>query len=564
MRIRKHLVTVGWRRVHYRRAGKGPPVILLHASPVSSEVFELQLRLFAKHFTAIAVDSPGYGLSDPLNHPQPEIEDFADALAETLDALGVGQCAVYGRHTGASIAVEFARRHPARTSMALTDGYPMFTDAVRDEYLRNYLTSIEPKWDGSHLLWMWFRYREQHVFWPWNAHDRAHRADQDVPDLAFLHRGVKETLMAGNGYKLAYAAAFRHRGREAIERLGVPVCFAARPGDSQFRTLARFPATVWTQEMPRDKTEATLKELEFLLRHPAKGNAPPPPNVAPIPGRPTPRYVDVEGRQFLVRHYNEKGSGTPVVVVPPIPGSGALCDELAKGLARTRPVLVADLPGHGDSDALPRERHSIENYARALIATLQTLGIRRAHFYGRNAGAAVAVEVAARAPKLAFSLSLEGPPVMTESERAALGPRWAPPADPVWDGHHLTTIWHQLRDQQLFYPWFDKSLKATRWIEPAIDPDYLHRQTVEIIKHPESFKPAWDATFAYPLRKRLAETSLPVLLAAAESDPFRACLDEARAVVPAAEIRFLADLPATAAAAVADFVDSVEVKGNEP
>jgi pimeloyl-ACP methyl ester carboxylesterase len=220
--ITRHFVTVGNRRVHYRRAGEGPPIVLLHASPVSSEVYELQIGIYAKHFTAIALDTPGYGLSDPLDHPQPEIEDFADAVAETLDALGIQQCATYGRHTGGSIAVEFAHRHPDRCALALTDGYPVFSDKTRDEYLEKYLNSITPEWDGTHLLWLWFRYREQHVFWPWYKHLGAHRADQDVPDNNFLHRGVKEILMAGNGYKVAYSAAFRHKALDHLAegRLG--------------------------------------------------------------------------------------------------------------------------------------------------------------------------------------------------------------------------------------------------------------------------------------------------------------------------------------------------------
>ncbi|MBM3504438.1 MAG: alpha/beta fold hydrolase [Alphaproteobacteria bacterium] len=562
MKIKKHFVTVGRRRIHYRRTGKGPAVLLLHASPVSSEVFELQISLFAKHFTAIAIDTPGYGMSDPLNHPKPEIEDFADALAETLDALGIEQCAVYGRHTGGSIAVEFARRHPKRTAMALADGYPMFTAEVRDDYLKHYLPDITPQWDGSHLSWLWFRYREQHVFWPWNKHDGAHRADQDVPDLAFLHRGVKEMLMAGNGYKVAYSAAFRHNGREAIDHLSVPVCFGARPGDSQFRTLKRFPASVWTQEVPRDKTEATLKELELLLRHPARGDAPSAPSkVGAIPGRATPRYVEIEGRQLMVRHYQERGEGTPLVVVPPLPGSSLLCESLAKEASRHRPVFAIDPPGHGDSDGLPRERHAIETYALAITATLGVLGVRRAYIYGASVGAAVAVEVARRSDKLVAGLCLEGPMVLTDAERAAMAPRWAPSADPVWDGHHLTTMWHHLRDQQLFYPWYEKTLAATRWIEPELDPKRLHAHVVEMIKHPESFKPAWDAAFAFPMRRHLAELATPLLLAVRDTDPFRACFDHARAVAPQSKIARLSPVPATAASAIEAFITDVEDQG---
>ena len=75
--IKKYYLTVNKRRVHYRRAGDGPPLVILHASPVSSEVFEsVHFPIWQKHFTVIAIDTPGQGLSDPLEiGRQPLIED---------------------------------------------------------------------------------------------------------------------------------------------------------------------------------------------------------------------------------------------------------------------------------------------------------------------------------------------------------------------------------------------------------------------------------------------------------------------------------------------------------
>ena len=202
--------------MHYHRAGDGPPVVLLHASPCSAKVLRLPLEVFAQRFTAIAFDTPGFGLSDLLPMEQPETEDLADALAETLTAMGIEQTAVYGRHTGAQIAVEFAARHPQRCSMALTDGFPIFSAETKKVRLAGYLAPIVPSFDGGHLVWLWFRYRDQHVFWPWNEQRLSHRADTDVPSLDFLHRGVIELLEAGDSYRVGYATAYRHRGLEAL------------------------------------------------------------------------------------------------------------------------------------------------------------------------------------------------------------------------------------------------------------------------------------------------------------------------------------------------------------
>ena len=146
-RITRHFVTVGTRRVHYRRAGSGPPVVMLHPSPSCSGSLTGTIDVFAKAFTAIALDTPGYGLSDLLPMEQPEIPDFAEALAETLDALGIERCGVFGSHTGASIAIEFIRRYPERASITVFDGYPGYTDDYRADMLESYLPPYVPKWE---------------------------------------------------------------------------------------------------------------------------------------------------------------------------------------------------------------------------------------------------------------------------------------------------------------------------------------------------------------------------------------------------------------------------------
>jgi hypothetical protein len=76
--------------VHLRYAGSGPPVVLLHDSPRSSRLHEPLLAALSDRFTVIALDTPGYGNSTPLAGDAPlRIADFADALADTLQALGL-------------------------------------------------------------------------------------------------------------------------------------------------------------------------------------------------------------------------------------------------------------------------------------------------------------------------------------------------------------------------------------------------------------------------------------------------------------------------------------------
>jgi pimeloyl-ACP methyl ester carboxylesterase len=530
MRITKHFVTIGARRVHYLRAGNGPAVAMLHASPCSAKVMRPIVEAYAERFTAIAFDTPGFGLSDKLPITTPSVEDFADALAETLDALGIEQTATYGRHTGASIAVEFAARHPARCAMALADGYAVFVNPYTDEQLERYLERIEPVWDGAHLLRLWFRYRDQHVFWPWNNRTAAARSDTDVPDLDFLHRGVVELLEAGDDYRIGYAAPFRHRALGVLADLKVPVCFGSRPGDSMHLTRPLYPSSAWTEVMPREFDAATAAERAILERHPARGVPPEPPPCAPLPGRTTTNYVDVEGAQILVRSIGEFGGAVePLVVIHHAPGSSALYEPLLVEIGRARPVLAFDLPGHGESDPLEGNPQQVSGWAVSAEKVLERLRIRSAYLYGHNGGAAVAVELARRAGTRVRGIALDAPIFLSDADRLRYAATYAPPVEPVWEGSHLLRAWHHLRDSELWWPWFERGYRNARTAPPRIDPGELMLRVREAIKQPSSYGPAWRANMGYTWRDRLAGVKVPVLLMAATEDTFAHLLPAAGA-----------------------------------
>lgn len=551
MKISRHFVTVDQRRVHYSRAGSGPVVVILHASPVSFKASEVVQRVYAEHFTAIALDTPGFGLSDPLPLEQPEIEDFADALAETLDALGIERVAVHGRHTGAQIAVEFAARHPARCSMAITDGFPIFDEPVRDTRPNSYLLPIVPKWDGSHLLWLWYRYREQYVFWPWNAPDAAHRADCDMPEPSFIQRGVLELLEAGDGYRVGYASAYRHRGLEVLKDLQVPVCFGWRPGDSLYEHRKRQPAECWGEVFPRDAEEAARAEAQCLLRHPAQVGAPPAPECTPLPGRSTTNYIDLGSSQVLVRRLAtttrpEAAAQAPIVLIHPLPGSSALLEPLMAALSSTtgRELISFDLPGSGESLMGLADGMSVQALARTALEILDRLGISQCDLSGHQGGASVAVEMASLAPDRFGKLVLDAPACLPSDQRHILAARWLEklgPTTPSEDGLHLLRIWHMRRDMSLWWPWFERAREHGRPGPLAIDPDQLTLEIREMIKQIDNLNPALAAVLNYPMAERLEALDRPVALCARSSDPWATCLPTAAAAQGAAETAVQSD-----------------------
>jgi pimeloyl-ACP methyl ester carboxylesterase len=517
MKITKHFVTVGKRRVHYLRAGSGPALAMLHASPCSAKVMRPLLPVFGERFTCFAFDTPGFGLSDKLPMPRPRIEDFADALAETLAALGVEHVAAYGRHTGASLAAEFAARHPQRCAMAFADGYAVFAKPYTDEQLERYLEPIVPAWDGAHLLRLWFRYRDQHVFWPWNVQTAETRSDADVPNLDFLHRGVVELLEAGDDYRVGYAAPFRHRGLEVLRDLRVPVCFGHRPGDSLYSSHTLYPESAWTEIISREPDAGALAERAILERHPARGAPPPAPSCAPVPGRTTTDYLDIDGEQVLVRSAAGPAGSVPLLILPHVPGSCALYDAL---VLESAPAFALDFPGHGESDPLPGNRQSVETWADSAVKVLDKMSVASVRLYGHNGGAAVAVELARRLGSRMLGLVLDAPCFLGVEERRSLPSRYAPDVLPVWDGSHWLRAWHHLRDSELWWPWFERTHGAARRSEPRIAPEDLTLRVREAMKQPASYAPAWRAALSYAGREVLAGIETPVLEIGSKQDVF--------------------------------------------
>lgn len=104
-------VDVNGIRIAYRRAGDGPPLILLHGGPTDGREWRAQLDALSDEFTLVAWDMPGAGRSaDPPEHFG--TRDYAECLAGFIDALGVTRPHLLGLSFGSGLALEFYRWHP--------------------------------------------------------------------------------------------------------------------------------------------------------------------------------------------------------------------------------------------------------------------------------------------------------------------------------------------------------------------------------------------------------------------------------------------------------------------
>ena len=118
----------GHGRQHYKDAGSGEPLILIHTNGASCWQYAEVLPHILPRMRAIAWDMPGHGDSDPIARHY-SVEDYADALAGFIQALGLESAHVAGCSIGGSICVAFAARYPQRTRSAVIVETPFRTEA---------------------------------------------------------------------------------------------------------------------------------------------------------------------------------------------------------------------------------------------------------------------------------------------------------------------------------------------------------------------------------------------------------------------------------------------------
>jgi pimeloyl-ACP methyl ester carboxylesterase len=560
--ITRHFATVtqgrwGDRQVHYRRAGSGPVIVLLHQSPLSSRDVIPAMERWSRDYTCIAPDTPGYGLSDPLGVERAEMQDFAEAVIEFFDVLGLKKPALYGFHTGAMIAVAVARYFPERVASVAANGYVLLTEPERADLVEHYLPPFVPAWDGSHLTWLWSRMREQTIFFPWYSKRGVDRLDFDVPSPEALQAGLLDFLRAGDAYRVGYRAAFTMQSAAALAAVEVPVLITAAAYDPltlQLPRIRRKSASVTVEA--GGSIEQTLDlALAFLARSP--GSAPPPvTDTAPLLKRSWNAMLDVPGGQLRVRRNNE-GSGRPVVVQHDAAGSSDVVRRLAESFIGRRPVIAIDLPGHGESDnTLEAGPVTVEGYAKVVLQALDALGIREFDFVGTWGGGLVGLELALAHPERLRRLVMTDLLYFPDALRAELLANYTPEITPNWYGGHLLHAWHLMRDQGLFWPWYARTRQGIIWKEPHVDPAMVHGRVIEMFKAPRMWRAAYQAHFSYPLQSRLAELNVPTLVGAPAWDPNLEHTRAAAADHPRLVFRQLADDWGRWGGELMDFLDA--------
>ena len=217
---------------------------------------------------------------------------------------------------------------------------------------------------------------------------------------------------------------------------------------------------------------------------------------------------------------NHEASGRPVIVQHDAAGSSEIVHALAAGFIGKRPVIAVNLPGHGESDnTMGRGKVTVTGYAKALLQALDVLGIREADFIGTWGGGLVGLELARLAPKRLRHLAMADALYHDERELKSLRAHYTPDIQPVWFGGHLLEAWYFIRDQGLFWPWFNRTRQGIIRKEPYVDPHMVNARVLELFRSEGMWRQAYQAHFHYPFAQRLRAATLPMAFCAPSWDP---------------------------------------------
>ena len=226
-------------QLHYMTCGDGIPLVMVHQSPDSMVQFEPVMSFLADAgIRPIAVDIPGYGMSDVPDHP-PDIAEYARMVPAILDHFDLRDASVLGHHTGALIITQAALDYGDRIDKVILNGPLPLTDEER-AYFKGVMAAEKewrPRWDGGHLVEQW-EFRKN--------------AQPEWIDLMAFHTHFIHGQLSGETVWYAHEAVMAYKHEDAIAKIQHPCLVLANTGDAIYAQSQR------TMEMRPDFSYAEL------------------------------------------------------------------------------------------------------------------------------------------------------------------------------------------------------------------------------------------------------------------------------------------------------------------
>jgi pimeloyl-ACP methyl ester carboxylesterase len=222
-----------------RPAGR-PPLLLLHASPVSSLLMQRFARQLATDRDVIAFDTLGQGDSAPPRGMDEPVAYFADAALRALARLG-GEFArvdVFGTHTGGRIAAEMAILAPNVVRRVVMDGMRRMPAQDYGPYVERVNLAQHIDHDGTQFFKAWNKWRDEYLFTPPFRWTLDQLSGAPLPTPQEMHDAALEVFKSIRYGHVAYQAAIRYRVEERLPLITQPALATCAERDGGFSDLA--------------------------------------------------------------------------------------------------------------------------------------------------------------------------------------------------------------------------------------------------------------------------------------------------------------------------------------
>lgn len=258
--------------IHYKKAGAGSLLVLLHPSPRNSNLFLPFIQQLQEHFLVVAPDLPGYGLSEPLKEDIKDINSYVPFLKEFIDSFSINNVLLYGTATGAQLAIAFGIKHPNFCKHIFLDNIAHFTEEERTEILENYFIDITANADGSHLQKLWQHVCDSCLYFPWYKKQDENKIAETLPPLSVLQAIVNDYLQAGANYAKAYKAAFNNERLEVIQTLTAPTTIFEWQASPLLKYMQRItksnlPNNFSVLQIPINMAERYATMIKNFIKH---------------------------------------------------------------------------------------------------------------------------------------------------------------------------------------------------------------------------------------------------------------------------------------------------------
>lgn len=209
-------------------------------------------------------------------------------------------------------------------------------------------------------------------------------------------------------------------------------------------------------------------------------------------------------------HYEVEGSGPPLVLIHGLAWDLSRWNEYGylPQLAADHRVVMYELRAHGQSESpIGAESYAPGRHAGDVIAVLDDLGMRKAHFFGYSLAALIGLAVLRHAPERMSSLTLGGIPQLDSPiVDAMIQSRQSGPDS-------------ALAEMEKFRGYQESKTDRDRYLSQAFEVQTTLLTTLR------------DRT---ELFEHLESTSLPVMAYAGTEDPFHDHVADTAALIPGA------------------------------